>query len=147
MAASHHSAAADRPSVAVDLVLFSQFDGALHVLLVRRGREPFQGAWAFPGGFVEIDESLEDAAQRELYEETGLSDVAMQQLHTFGDPGRDPRMRVISVAYTGHLAPDQASAIRAGDDAAEVRWRSVEDLPALAFDHEQILRFALARAP
>lgn len=98
-----------RPSVTVDTILFSPLDGTLHVLLIRRGRWPFEGFWAIPGGFVEIDESLEDAAVRELFEETGLADVPLQQLQAFGDPGRDPRTRVITVTYVAkglpHLRP------------------------------------------
>ena len=132
-----------RPSVTVDTILFSQLDGTLHVLLVRRGRWPFEGYWAIPGGFVEIDESLEDAARRELHEETGLVGVDLQQLHAFGDPDRDPRTRVITISYYAYVTEEQARGIQAGDDAAEVRWWPLSDLPLLAFDHAHILEFAV----
>ncbi|MEZ4770986.1 MAG: NUDIX hydrolase [Caldilineales bacterium] len=134
-----------RPSVTVDTILFSIRNGTPHVLLIRRGRWPFEGYWAIPGGFVEIDESLEDAAARELFEETGLADVPLQQLHAFGDPGRDPRTRVITVSYVAQVTDEQARGIRAGDDAADARWWPVSDLPPLAFDHARILEVALQR--
>ena len=134
-----------RPSVSVDTILFARLEGMLHVLLIRRGRWPFAGDWAIPGGFVEIDESLEDAAARELYEETGLADVPLQQLHAFGDPDRDPRTRVITVSYVGQVSEEQARRIHPGDDAADARWWPVSDLPPLAFDHAHILEFALQR--
>lgn len=132
-----------RPSVTVDIVLFSRFDEAPHVLLIKRRRWPFAGHWAFPGGFVEMDEGLETAAARELHEETGLSDVALRQLGAFGDPGRDPRTRVISIVYVGSVPAEQGRAARGGDDAAEAAWWPLTQLPPLAFDHEQILRAAM----
>lgn len=135
----------ERPSVTVDVVLFALREDQLRVLLVRRKHWPYADHWALPGGFVDIDESLEEAAQRELFEETAASGVQLEQFHTFGDPGRDPRMRVISVAYFALLAADQALAIRGGDDAAEARWWPVHDLPPLAFDHDLILRRAIKR--
>lgn len=135
----------ERPSVTVDTILFSHLDGMLRVLLIRRRRWPFEGCWAIPGGFVEIDESLEDAAGRELAEETGLTGVPLQQLHAFGDPGRDPRTRVITISYFAQLAEEQARGIQAGDDAADARWWPVTDLPPLAFDHARLLEFALQR--
>lgn len=142
---SYSAADYERPSVTVDTILFSRLDGTLCVLLIRRSRWPFAGDWAIPGGFVEIDESLEDAASRELYEETGLAAVPLQQLHAFGDPDRDPRTRVITVSYVGQVAEKQARRIHAGDDAADARWWPVNDLPPLAFDHGRILEFALQR--
>lgn len=128
--------------VAVDIVLFIFRSEKLRVLLIRRRHPPFQGQWAIPGGFVEVDESLEDAAMRELREETGLKDIPLVQLHTFGQLGRDPRMRVISVAYLA-LAHYAQVAPRAGDDAAEVGWYPIDALPSLAFDHADILSRAL----
>lgn len=135
----------ERPSVTVDTILFSHLNGTMSVLLIRRGRWPFEGYWAIPGGFVEIGESLEDAASRELVEETGLAGVALQQLHAFGDPGRDPRTRVITISYYAYVTEEQARGIQAGDDAADARWWPVSDLPPLAFDHAHILEFALQR--
>ena len=128
----------EKPSVTVDIVIFSIAGDELLVLLIRRKHAPFKGTWALPGGFVEIKESLEDAAARELAEETGITGVTMEQLHAFGDPDRDPRMRVISVAYLA-LVQDSSIMHRPGDDAAETGWYSVRDLPLLAFDHLQIL--------
>jgi 8-oxo-dGTP diphosphatase len=132
------------PSVTVDVIIFNLRDGDLQVLLVRRRNPPFQNMWAIPGGFVHIEESLEAAALRELDEETGLRDVYLEQLYTFGDPDRDPRGRTITVTYFA-LVPGTAARLRAGDDAAEARWWSVYDLPPLAFDHADILAYALQR--
>ena len=132
------------PFVTVDSVLFSLRDGDLQVLLIRRKRPPFEGAWAIPGGFVEIDETLEAAARRELQEETGLTGIALEQLYTFGDPGRDPRGRSITVAYFAAI-PTASPNARAGDDAAEAGWWSIYNLPPLAFDHDKILSYALTR--
>ena len=133
-----------RPSVTVDVIIFTLRGNDLQVLLIKRGHPPFEGMWAIPGGFVGIDESLEEAALRELEEETGVRDVYLEQLYTFGDPDRDPRGRVITVAYFA-LMPAHAVQPRAGDDAAEARWWSVYDLPPLAFDHADILAYALQR--
>ena len=133
-----------RPSVTVDVIIFTLSDGDLQVLLVKRGHPPFKGMWAIPGGFVGIDESLERAALRELEEETGVRDVYLEQLYTFGDAGRDPRGRVITVAYFA-LVPATAVQPHAGHDAAEARWWSMYDLPPLAFDHADILAYALQR--
>jgi len=134
-----------RPSVAVDITVFRMVDERLCVLLVRRGREPFAGHWALPGGFVDIDESLEDAARRELVEETAVADVWLEQLYTFGEPGRDPRGRVISVAYYALIPADRTVQPEAGDDADQVRWVPADDPPALAFDHNEVLRCAVGR--
>jgi 8-oxo-dGTP diphosphatase len=130
--------------VTVDVVIFTIRAGALHVLLVRRAAPPFAGRHAIPGGFVHEDESLEAAARRELAEETGVRDVYLEQLYTFGDPDRDPRGRVITVAYFALIASD-AVALRAGTDAAEARWFPVAALPPLAFDHDRILAYAFER--
>jgi 8-oxo-dGTP diphosphatase len=134
----------DRPSVTVDVVIFSLVEDDLQVLLIKRKYPPFADMWAIPGGFVRIDESLEEAAVRELAEETGVTDVYMEQLYTFGAPRRDPRTRVITVAYFA-LVPYNAVQHRAGDDAAETGWFSMFDLPLLAFDHREILEYALTR--
>jgi 8-oxo-dGTP diphosphatase len=133
-----------RPSVTVDVIIFTLSEGDLQVLLIQRGHPPFEGMWAIPGGFVGIDESLEDAAQRELEEETGVHDVYLEQLYTFGDRGRDPRGRVITVAYFA-LVPSDATQLHAGQDASDARWWSVYGLPPLAFDHADILEYALQR--
>ena len=133
-----------RPSVTVDVIIFTLGENDLQVLLVQRGHPPFEKMWAIPGGFVGIDESLEGAATRELEEETGVRDVYLEQLYTFGDPGRDPRGRVITVTYFA-LVPADAVQPHAGHDTADARWWSVYDLPSLAFDHAVILAYALQR--
>jgi 8-oxo-dGTP diphosphatase len=130
--------------ISVDVVIFTIRDGALHVLLVRRGVAPFAGRHAIPGGFVDEEESLEAAARRELAEETGVRDVYLEQLYSFGDPGRDPRGRVVTVAYFALIAADRAP-LKAGSDAAEARWFPVAARPPLAFDHGRILDYALER--
>lgn len=134
-----------RPAVTVDIVVFSWYASLLHVLLIQRATEPFVGEWALPGGFVQMDEGLEEAASRELEEETGLKAVTMEQLYTFGRPHRDPRGRVITVVYLTLLLDDVPVQIEGRDDAARADWFSIGDLPALAFDHAEILACALAR--
>ncbi len=130
------------PAVTTDCVIFG-FDGEnLNVLLVKRGGEPYLGWWAFPGGFVKIDESAEEGALRELKEETQLSAGYMEQLHTYSAPGRDSRERVITIAY---LALVRISEVKGGDDAAEAQWFPIDKVPHLAFDHDLILRDALTR--
>ena len=129
--------------VTVDVVIFTIREGTLHVLLVRRAGPPFAGRYAIPGGFVHEDESLEAAARRELLEETGVRDVYLEQLYSFGDPGRDPRGRVVTVAYFALVAGGRA--LTAGTDADEARWWPVSELPHLAFDHDRILAYALER--
>lgn len=131
-------------SVTVDVVIFTVRDRILHVLLVRRAIPPFEGQYAIPGGFVHENESLEEAAVRELQEETGVRDVFLEQLYSFGDADRDPRGRVITVAYYALIASGQRS-LSAGTDAAEARWFSMAELPELAFDHRRILDYALER--
>lgn len=135
----------ERPSVTVDVVIFTLRDRDLKVLLIRRKHPPFAGYWAIPGGFVHMHESLETAAMRELEEETGVRDVYIEQLYTFGQPDRDPRTRVITVAYLALVPLTALPAIRAGDDAADAQWWSIYDLPPLAFDHAAILNYALTR--
>jgi 8-oxo-dGTP diphosphatase len=134
----------DRPSVTVDVVMMSLRQCDLQVLLVKRRAWPYEGMWAIPGGFVNINESLEAAARRELQEETGVENVYMEQLYTFGDPGRDPRTRVITVVYFALLDSERLQ-VKAGDDAADVGWFSAYKLPPLAFDHAKIIEYALTR--
>jgi 8-oxo-dGTP diphosphatase len=113
----------------------------MKLLLIKRKNPPFEGKWALPGGFVEIDETLEEAAKRELKEETGISNIDLKQLHTFGAIDRDPRGRNISVVYYGLLDGEKIS-IKADSDACEVKWFPIEKLPELAFDHIDIIDFA-----
>ena len=139
-----------RPMVTVDAVVFGFFQNSVKLLLVNRGNEPFKGKWALPGGFVEIDEQLQDAAVRELAEETGLVDIPLEQMHTFGDVGRDPRGRQITVAFIGIVdnsgSHKARSRLKAGDDAAEVRWFDISKLPSdMAFDHNQVCLFAIKK--
>lgn len=130
--------------VAVDAVVFGYQQKELSVLLIKRGIEPFKGAWALPGGLVLEDESLEHAVERELLEETGVTIDYLEQLYTFGTPKRDPRNRVISVTYFGLVSPNHFK-ISANTDAAEVQWFPIHELPKLAFDHNLILTTALQR--
>ncbi|MGC1649717.1 MAG: NUDIX domain-containing protein [Candidatus Sulfotelmatobacter sp.] len=129
--------------VAVDIVIFTIQSGDLRVLLVKRAIAPFAGQFAIPGGFVLENESLDQAALRELKEETGVGDVYLEQLYSFGDPGRDSRGRVITVAYYALISADRS--LVAGTDAADARWCAVGELPNLAFDHRKILDYALER--
>ena len=134
----------DRPSVTVDVVIFSLADDALQVLLIKRESPPFAQMWAIPGSFIKMDESLEEAAVRALADETGVEDVYTEQLYTFGKPGRDPRTRVITVAYFA-LVPHDAIHHKAGRDASETSWFAVSKLPSLAFDHAEIVEYAYRR--
>lgn len=134
------------PSIrlAVDAVVFGYADQQLQLLLIRRNIPPFEGEWALPGGQVLYEESLEAAVERELQEETGISINYLEQLYTFGQPGRDPRNRVVSVAYFALVNPNQFE-LAAATDAADAQWFPCENLPALAFDHAQIVEYALKR--
>ncbi|HEU5087262.1 MAG TPA: NUDIX domain-containing protein, partial [Roseiflexaceae bacterium] len=135
----------DRPSVTVDVVIFSLIERELNILLVKRKRWPYEGQWASPGGFINIDESIETAARRELEEETGVRDIYLEQLYTFGEPLRDPRTRVISVAYFAIIRADR-QVLKVSDESTDVRWFPVRRLPGqLAFDHDHILATALDR--
>ena len=129
--------------VAVDIVIFTIQAGTLNVLLVKRRIPPFKDQLAIPGGFVLPDENLEEAALRELQEETGVSEVYLEQLYSFGDPKRDPRGRVISIAYFALVSPSHQ--LQAGTDASEASWWPVHGVPSLAFDHKDILTYAIER--
>jgi 8-oxo-dGTP diphosphatase len=129
--------------VTVDIVIFTIQEGVLEVLLVKRRIPPFVGQCAIPGGFVHEGEDLDQAALRELREETGVSDVYLEQLYSFGKPDRDPRGRVVTVAYFALISPDRK--LKAGSDAAAADWYPMDDLPVLAFDHSAILNYALER--
>ncbi len=129
-----------RPAVTTDCVLFGLEEGELSVLLIQRGREPYKGCWAFPGGFMEMDEDAEHGALRELREETGLEPMEIRQLGAYTGVDRDPRGRVITIAYYALVGKGE---VRAADDAAAARWFPIGEIPPLAFDHDQILRDAL----
>lgn len=150
-----------RPMVAADAAVFGFFArlpasrrgrgsakpraGKAKLLLINRKREPFKGKWALPGGFVNLDEELDDAAARELAEETGIAGVRLEQIYTAGEIGRDPRGRVITIVFMG-VASAKQQKIKAGDDAAEAKWFDIENLPKnLAFDHDEVTKFAIAR--
>ena len=134
-----------RPMVSVDAAVFAFFGKKAKLLLIQRGNEPFKGKWAVPGGFVDMDEELEDAVARELKEETGLEGVALEQMHTFGKCGRDPRGRQITIVFMGVL-DKRPPKIKGGDDAAKAKWFDIEKLPKdLAFDHNEVAKFAIAR--
>lgn len=133
-----------RPALTVDVVVFALDEHDLQAMLIQRDLAPFAGNWALPGGFVRVEETLDDAAARELREETGLHDIYLEQLYTFGAVERDPRERVVTAAYYA-LVNLAGHAVQASTDARRAAWFSVNDLPALAFDHRQILDVALQR--
>jgi 8-oxo-dGTP diphosphatase len=133
-----------RPALTVDCVVFGLDEDGLQILLIRRARGPFRGRWALPGGFVHANEPLEAAARRELREETGVTTVYLEQLYSFGDPGRDPRGHTVSVAYYALVRRAEHAAV-GGDDAAEAAWHPVSSLPSLAFDHKKIVAKAIER--
>jgi len=133
-----------RPALTVDCVVFGLDEEDLKVLLIQRGLPPFEGRWALPGGFVHVDETIDDAARRELREETGLEKVYLEQLYTVGDLDRDPRERVVTVAYFA-LVKLMDHRVQAATDAREAAWFSLDDLPDLAFDHDKILATAHER--
>lgn len=133
-----------RPSVTVDIVLLSYAQAYPQVLLIRRKNPPFQNMWALPGGFIELAETFEESAHRELYEETKIKGVQLTEVGTFGHPDRDPRGRVITIAYVGVISKNQQDAV-AGSDASEVLWHSTLDLPKLAFDHNLIIEKAIEK--
>ncbi len=133
-----------RPALTVDVVVFALDEEDLQVMLIQRDLKPFEGQWALPGGFVRVDETLADAARRELQEETGLKDIFLEQLYTFGELDRDPRERVVTVAYYA-LVNLAGHDVLASTDARNAAWFPVNDLPKLAFDHELILQAAHER--
>ncbi|MHC4843490.1 MAG: NUDIX domain-containing protein [Planctomycetota bacterium] len=135
-----------RPMVTVDAIVFGFFNKTkIKLLLIKRGNEPFKGQWALPGGFVGIDEELEAAVVRELEEETGLKGVQLEQLHTFGKIGRDPRGRQITIAYMG-IINEEHEIVKGGDDADEANWFDINALPSeMAFDHSQIAEYAITQ--
>jgi len=133
-----------QPSVTVDLVIFTIKENDLKVLLIKRNKEPFKGRWALPGGFVRINETLDEAAKRELKEETNVKDVYLEQLYTFGEPKRDPRGRVITVSYIALVNSDKLE-LKADTDVSDAQWFSMKKIPILGFDHKAILDYSLKR--
>jgi 8-oxo-dGTP diphosphatase len=131
-----------RPALSADIAVFRQSGDAMQVLLVLRKNQPYQGMWAMPGGFMEIDETLEQTASRELEEETGLKDIALKQFMTFSQVNRDPRTRVVTTVYYG-TATAEESIVKGGDDAEEARWFDLKGLPPLGFDHANIIALLL----
>ena len=127
-----------RPAVTVDIIVINRIKESYHLLLIERKHPPFQNKWALPGGFVDTDESLIDAAYRELQEETNITNIKLTQFYAFGDKGRDPRGHTVSVVYFGFIENLQTNEI-AGDDAASLKWFNIDDLPQLAFDHDKII--------
>ncbi len=132
------------PAVTTDIVIFTIRQDELKVLLIKRALPPYKGEWALPGGFIKLGESLEESARRELVEETGVSGVYLEQLYTFGQPDRDPRERVITVAYYALIPSDELEP-KAASDAENVSWFGLKELPDLAFDHKPILKMAHER--
>ena len=134
-----------RPMVTVDAVVFAVTADAIKLLFIKRGNEPFKGQWAIPGGFIGMDEELDDAAARELQEETGLTGIRLEQMHTVGTCGRDPRGRQITVVYMG-IIKEGLDRVKAGDDAAMAQWFDINNLPQnMAFDHNVVARFAIEK--
>ncbi|MBK8806576.1 MAG: NUDIX hydrolase [Bacteroidales bacterium] len=133
-----------RPAVTTDCVIFGFDEGELKLLLIERALEPFKGRWAFPGGFLNMNENADDCAQRELFEETGIENVFIEQLYTFTDVDRDPRGRVVTIAYYALVKLSEYK-VTAGDDAKKAQWFPLSQIPTLAFDHDRILRIALTR--
>ena len=131
-----------RPALTVDCAVFVEGEEGFELLLIERAADPFKGSWALPGGFVDMDETAERAAARELEEETGMNGIRLQQIHTFSTVDRDPRDRVVSVAFWG-IASERK--LRPGSDAKQARWFKVSELPPLAFDHQEIINMALDR--
>ncbi len=126
-----------RPAVTVDMAVVRKKGDGYELLLIQRKHDPFAGKWALPGGFVDMDETVEEAADRELYEETNLKNIPLEQFHVFSQPGRDPRGHTISVVFIGFLTGEQD--VKAKDDAQEARWFPLDKLPELAFDHAEIV--------
>ena len=133
-----------RPILAADSVVFTLRDGVLHTLLIERGHGPFEGRWAYPGGWVDENEPVDAAGARELWEETGLSDVPLRQVFTIGDPGRDPRGWCVTVVYTA-VIDYREHPLRPGDDARHAEWHPIRALPPLAFDHDKVTEVVVQR--
>ena len=133
-----------RPMVTVDAVVFRKNGSNTEVLLIRRGHYPYEGMWALPGGFVDMEETLEEAIVRELEEETGLKDIKLEQLHAFSEIHRDPRGRNISINFWG-IADGTNTKVTGGDDAADAQWFPVDQMPELAFDHKKVVELALSK--
>ena len=133
-----------RPAITVDAVVFSKEKNGLEVLLIQRGNEPWKGMWAVPGGFLEVNETCEDGAKRELEEETGVRNVDLKQYHVFDAVDRDPRERIITVAHYG-FADKRKHPVKGSDDAQDAKWFDVTNLPPTAADHKQIIEMALER--
>lgn len=127
-----------RPALTVDCAVLSKKDNLWHILLIERKAPPYKGFWALPGGFLDMTETLEECARRELYEETGLTDIMLEQVHTFSGLDRDPRGRTVSVLFYG-IAYDESIRPIAGDDAQKAQWFPLTDLPHLAFDHQLVI--------
>lgn len=134
-----------RPQLTVDIAVFRRTTMHIEVLLIQRAHQPFKNYWALPGGFINMRETLKQSAARELEEETGLVALDLVQVHTYGDPDRDPRGRVVSVAYATLLDGSTVHPIHPGSDAGEADWFPLEELPEMAFDHQQIIMDACSR--
>jgi 8-oxo-dGTP diphosphatase len=132
-----------RPAVSVDAAILRKAGDEWQILLIQRGIDPFKGMWALPGGFVNLDETLEEAAARELMEETGLKGIELEQVHTFSALDRDPRHRTIGTVYKGIISAEHSEA-QAGDDASDAKWFQVDQLPELAFDHAEVINVVLS---
>jgi 8-oxo-dGTP diphosphatase len=126
-----------RPAVTADIIILKTIKDKQFVLLIERKHPPFEGMWALPGGFLNMDETLEEAALRELQEETGITGIELKQFHTFSKVNRDPRHRTITTVFIGYT--DDSISIEAGDDAAKAQWFSIDNLPPLAFDHGEVM--------
>jgi 8-oxo-dGTP diphosphatase len=135
-----------RPAVTADIIILKKNNNQTFVLLIERKHQPFEGMWALPGGFLDMDETLEEAAIRELHEETGISGVELNQFHTFSKVNRDPRHRTITTVFIG-FADEKTVAPTAGDDAAKAQWFDLNELPLLAFDHGEVLEMVKIQLP
>ena len=134
-----------RAANSVDIVLIRKIPSGNQILLIKRAKDPFQGKYALPGGFVDINEDLERAAARELSEETGIKKIHLTQIHTFSDPNRDPRGRVISTAFGAILNDEDEISLQPGSDASQAAWVDLSEIPPLAFDHLLIIKTALLK--